>query len=445
MSMPTPATLCRVASQILAESNSDKEESPVVAYRGLQRWTRSFERVALLPSKAESPAPDAKRTYLITGGLGTLGLVLAQHMAAKAACRLILTTRSDFPNRNDWSSLSQHHDDDAKIRRTLQALNKIEETGSEVWVRTADVAEYSAMEKLVQDVQSNWGDIYGVIHLAGITGDKALRLISDLSQRDCQFQFRPKIQGSCVLHEIFRSRPLAFCVLFSSTASLLGGPGMLAYMAASCFLDSFAANCHLQGQRWVSIDWDGWVEQNDSHFVEGHSTSLDRYALPYSEALALLDRVLASDVGGPLIISSDDVVSRVTEWTAYGKKPAGELAEVSHMRPNLGSEYVAPKLPMQKQIAGIWSEILGIDQIGIYDNLFELGGNSLIGLRIVTRLKKDLNIDIPVTALFEGPTIFTLSRLIERKGAGAAENYTASRQRGELRRNRRMNAGAVNS
>ena len=88
--------------------------------------------------------------------------------------------------------------------------------------------------------------------------------------------------------------------------------------------------------------------------------------------------------------------------------------------------------------------MLGLEQVGIHDNLFELGGSSLIGLRIVARLKKELNVDIRVTALFEGPTVATLARLIEAKSAPAKEEtYISSRTRGELRRKAHRGAGVA--
>jgi acyl carrier protein len=178
--------------------------------------------------------------------------------------------------------------------------------------------------------------------------------------------------------------------------------------------------------------------------VGHHATSLDRYALRNSEALSLLDTILANQAGGQIVVSSGDICSRVDEWV-HGRKSAFQASQAQpliHNRPSLCTDYVPASDPLQKQIAAIWSEVLGIEQVGIYDNLFDLGGSSLIGLRIVARLKKDLNISIPVTALFEGPTIVTLSQLIQAKAS--PETYSVSRERGELRRNKRKAARLKN-
>jgi aryl carrier-like protein len=88
-------------------------------------------------------------------------------------------------------------------------------------------------------------------------------------------------------------------------------------------------------------------------------------------------------------------------------------------------------------VAGVWQEVLGIERVGVQDNFFELGGNSLSGLNVVSRLKKELGMDVPVVALFEGPTVRALSRLLSRKGA-EQPSYDKSRTRGEQRREKRQ-------
>lgn len=441
----TPPTIQRISAQILAEAANRTEIPPVVAYRGLRRWVRNYEpvtanshSVSLLPA---GPSP----VYLITGGLGTLGLVLAHHLSEKGPCKIVITTRSDFPEKKTWTTLLAASANGNALQQKIASLKRLEEKGTEVLIARADVADQVQMEQLLSRIEANFGPVDGVVHMAGITGDKALRLVSDLDQRDCQAQFRPKIEGSFVLRNIFRDRPPRFCVLFSSTASLLGGPGMLAYAAASCFLDTFAANCQLEGRPWTSINWDGWTAPESAHFLGDHATSLDRYALAHSEALAMFDAALGCGLGGQIVVSSGDLSSRIDEWRKVRSAKNKLDGAPVHSRPTLGTDYAPAKDPLQKKIAEIWSEVLGIEQIGIHDNLFELGGSSLMGLRIVARLKKELNIDIRVTSLFEGPTIFTLSQLIDKKTTPTtSEAYTGSRKRGEVRRNARRSVGTVN-
>ena len=436
-------TLQRISTQILEEVANPKEQLPVVAYRGQSRWTRHFEEVMVRNDQCLSPSIGARPVYLITGGLGKLGLLMARHLAGKGPCKIVLTTRSDFPAKGKWVDVSVSTATGKKVPETIKVLRSLEETGAEIIVATADVANYARMEQLFAELEADFGAVEGVIHMAGITGDKALRLVSDLSQADCQAQFRPKIDGCYVLRNILQHRAIRFCVLFSSTASFLGGPGMMAYTATSCVLDTFAANCRLEGRPWTSINWDGWISNEESHFLGDHATSLDQHAVPYAEALQLFDSALASGLG-QVVVSSGDISDRIDEWRRIRETQSMPKEDVAHVRPALGIEYAPPQTPLQKKIAGIWGDVLGLEQVGIHDNLFELGGSSLIGLRIVARLKKELNVDIRVTALFEGPTVATLARLIEAKSAPAKEEtYISSRTRGELRRKAHRGAGVA--
>lgn len=434
--------LKRISSQILAEA-ANAELLPVVAYRGLSRWTREFEEVIVRNDRSPFPQVGARPVYLITGGLGKLGLLMASHLAGKQACRIVLTTRSAFPEKEKWNCLNSSASAGTGLQEKIAVLLRLEEAGTEVMVARADVADQSCMEQLFAEIESSFGAVDGVIHMAGITGDSALRLVSDLNSADCQAQFRPKIDGCYVLRNILERRSVRFCVLFSSTASFLGGPGMLAYTAASCVLDTLAANCRLEGRPWTSINWDGWISNEESHFLRDNATSLDQHAVPYAEALRLFDSVLASGLG-QVIVSSGDVSFRIDEWRRIREMQSIPDEGTAHVRPALGTEYAPPQTPLQKTIAGIWADVLGIEQVGIHDNLFELGGSSLIGLRIIARIKKELSVDIRVTALFEGPTVATLARLIEAKSNSAKEEtYTNSRSRGELRRKAHRGAGVA--
>jgi acyl transferase domain-containing protein/acyl carrier protein len=437
------ATLQRISSQILAEAANPKELLPVVAYRGLSRWTRHFEEVTVRNDQCLLQPIGALPVYLITGGLGKLGLLMARHLAGKGPCKIVLTTRSDFPEKEKWVDVCAAATAGKEVQKKIAVLRGLEETGTEVMVARADVADQPRMEQLFAELEANFGAVDGVIHMAGITGDKALRLVSDLSQADCQAQFRPKIDGCYVLRNVLLHRPIRFCALFSSTASFLGGPGMLAYTATSCVLDTFAANCRLEGRPWTSINWDGWISNDESHFLGDHATSLDQHAVPCSEALQMFDSALASGLG-QVVVSTGDISSRIDEWRRIRDIQNMPAEGPVHIRPALGTEYAPAQTPLQKKIAGIWADVLGIEQIGIHDNLFELGGSSLIGLRIIARLKKELNIDIRVTALFEGPTVATLARLIEAKLAPVKEEtYVSSRTRGELRRKAHRGAGVA--
>lgn len=426
----------RIAGQLLAEVRN-AGQNPLVAYRGFRRWLPEYQPLpARLPGKTDSPLRE-NGVYLITGGTGALGPIIAKSFAARQRCNLVLVARSAFPSSSDWDGWLRSHPADDRTSQTIRALQEIESMGSMVTFFKADISDESAMSTVLDDILQRFGGLHGVVHLAGVTGTEALRLVTDLTAIECERQFAPKVNGCYVLGRLLENIAIDFCLLFSSTASILGGAGMTAYSAANGYLDAFALARSLDsGQKWFSINWDAWLTEASPAFMGSGKTALDRFAIPSEDAIRILHEILM-EVPGQYIVSTGDVQGRIEEATEPStekeKVPSGSHTEA---RPILSSDYAAPVTQLQKEIAAVWGEVLGVDKVGLYDNLFELGGNSLIGLRIISRLKRALDVNIPVTALFEGPTVFALSQLVGATHP-AVNDYQSSKRRGEMRRQMR--------
>jgi len=430
-----PMTLNRVATQLADEVTSETEEG-FIAYRGLRRWTPVYLPAEWPQLTSEVTSLKEGGVYLITGGLGEIGPAIGIFLARRCRCTLIFTARTPFPQPTEWNRWIQSHTDDGKITRTIQKLQQIRGLGCEIATFATDVSHESEMSTLINEIYRKFGKLNGVLHLAGITGNRALRLIPDLSTTECVQQFAPKIGGCTALGHALENRIIDFCVLFSSTASLLGGAGMTAYAAANGFLDAYAGQHKLRtGQRWITIQWDAWLTQAAPDFLGQGKTALDRFAVTEEEALSMLHRILNAGGEDLYIISKGDLEIRVREAVRYRPtdlNAAQGKPEIYHDRPGLSAEYAPPVTELQQKIAAVWGEILGIAKVGIHDNFFELGGDSLRGLRIVSKLKAILNIEIPATTLFTAPTILALSRTLSQPSAPA--DYQDSRNRGELRR-----------
>lgn len=315
-------------------------------------------------------------------------------------------------------------------------FREIEAKGSTVTLVTADISSEADMNRVFAEVRRHFGSLHGVVHLAGITGAQALRLIPDLVAEECERQFSPKINGCYVLSRLLQDVTIDFCVLFSSTASVLGGAGMTAYAAANGFLDAFAVSHYLNsGQKWFSINWDGWITDSSPAFMGSGKTGLDRFAISSEEGVGVLHRILGEEPG-QYIVSRGEIETRIQDVMELSpsRSASANGTIAAHVRPTLASDYVAPATPLQRDLAAVWAEVLGVDKVGLHDNLFELGGNSLIGLRIISKLKRTLGIDIPVIALFEGPTVFALSKILD--STAKSNDYQSSRRRGDLRRQR---------
>ncbi len=220
-----------LVDQLLAEFTSETTESPV-AYRCEYRWVQSFEPVKL--ETAPKIPFKSKGVYLITGGLGGIGLTIAEHLARSVNARLVLTGRSESPG----------------------SLPELERAGAEVLYCQADVTDEAQMRKAVALANERFGAIDGVIHAAGVAGGG---LIQRRTREMMENVLSPKTKGTLVLDRIFKDKPLDFMVLCSSIASILGGVGNADYCAANSFLDAYA-QYRFPTTKVFSINWDKWLE-----------------------------------------------------------------------------------------------------------------------------------------------------------------------------------------
>jgi NAD(P)-dependent dehydrogenase (short-subunit alcohol dehydrogenase family) len=246
-----------LADRLLGELIVETPE-PVSALRGAHRWAQHFEPIRLDRAGDVNPHLREGGVYLVTGGLGGIGLVLARHLADKVRARLILVGRSDFPAREQWEQwLTAHHEQDPCSQKIREILD-IEKRGGEVLVMSADVADPDQVRQVAARAAERFGRINGIIHSAGIPdGGMIQSRTGDLTEK----VLAPKVQGTLVLNRLFKDAHLDFFILCSSYSSILGPLGQVAYCAANAYLDSFAHyNRQAHGIFTVSIAWEVWKE-----------------------------------------------------------------------------------------------------------------------------------------------------------------------------------------
>jgi polyketide synthase 5 len=181
----------------------------------------------------------ADGSYVITGGLGGLGVFLAEKMAVAGAGRIVLSSRSE---------------PDQKVLETIELIRAI---GSDVVVECGDIAEPGTAERLVAVATVTGLPLRGVLHAAGVVEDATLANITDeLLARD----WAPKAYGAWYLHQATMNQPLDWFCSFSSGAALLGSPGQGAYAAANSWLDAFTHWRRAQGLPATSMAWGAWAE-----------------------------------------------------------------------------------------------------------------------------------------------------------------------------------------
>jgi len=391
---------------------------PVIAYRGSHRWLQVFLPLKLREAEAEKLPWRQRGVYLITGGLGGVGLTFAEHLARAVHAKLILVGRTPFPPRGEWESLAEMPDQGLKLQQQLRRLLELEQIGAEVRVITADVAEPSQIRGAVQFALEEFGVIHGVIHAAGIIGEDQVTTILDATTANCEQQFRPKITGAVALEGALRGIELDFCVLVSSLSSVLGGLGYSAYSAANAFMNAFARQLGQRNRsRWVSVDSDIWQSGQQSSYAETWA----QLPMSASEGFEAFQRALLLRGHSRVTISTGDLAHRLEQWINFapsrlpGRNDALPAAG-QYARPVMQNAYLAPSTDIERVVVSILEACLGIDQIGIHDNFFDLGGQSLIATRVVAALRDSFQVEISLRALFEKPTAAAMAKTIETIG-----------------------------
>ena len=378
-----------VASSLIAELRAGCQDA-VVAYRRGHRWVESFQ-----PLRTGADGKSRLReggVYLITGGLGRLGLILADDLVRRVRATVVLTTRS------------------APSQDRLRALQRLEAQGGRVLVEIADVADAVSMTALINSIVAQCGALDGVVHLAGLTDESSMAEVRALSPELCEAHFRPKARGLLVLTGALRGQPLDFVLLFSSLSTVLGGLRMAAYASANTFMNAAAAQSDAGGSLpLISVAWDGW---------ERDGASGDRAYVEPREGLEVLHRILAMPHPPRVIaVSSRDLEARLDRWIRL-TMPADHASQSDlpqHARPDLAAIYVAPRNGVEERVANLWKTMLGVERIGIDDNFFELGGHSLLVIQLASRLRATFDIEVGADAIFDTPTIAGLATTIERK------------------------------
>ncbi len=408
----------------LAIELTNQTSESIIAYRGLKRWIQNFEPVCVETTIEKTTRLKQGGVYLIVGGLGSLGLIIAKHLAQTCQAKLILTGRSQIPARNEWSQWLESHDERDEINQKIRQVSEIESLGSEILTFSADTANLEQMMQMLDQAETRFGQINGVIHCVATGLTETMRPIQNTNEIECEQQFQGKVYGLLVLEKVLQHKNLDFCFLVSSLASVSGGVGHAAYSASNLFMDTYISQHNqVNPNSWMSVNWDGRVssitQENDSMSLFKMRPEL---TMTSKDDVAVFEAILSHpEKLDRVIISTRNLLARIPQWTgnqlADNKQNNSTTVNLSsfHSRPKLTTTYVTPHNQIEKTIVSIWQKILGIDQIGIHDNFFELGGDSLSGVTFINQFRKQMGQNIAVALMFEMPTIAELANHLNRK------------------------------
>ncbi|CDZ78479.1 Polyketide synthase PksJ [Legionella massiliensis] len=355
-----------------------------IAYRAENRWIRVLDPCSDYLESLNSPRIKTKGVYLITGGLGGIGLSLAQHLATNYQANIILLS----PNL-----LSLEQDEKLKL------LADIRSKAESLTIEQASVENKSRIRGIVKSILEKFGRLDGVIHAAGLAGGGVAQL-KTLDEYNRVLE--PKLQGTETILKALYDVPLDFIVFLSSTTSILGYPGQIDYCSANRVLDAFAnTNPFKHPVFCVSMNWQAWRDVGMAAESETKLFSLNESnSYTAREAVILFEKIVNSDLN-QVIISKSDPNKLHISINSLAKDPLPSI------------ESSVDDNGITSLVLQIWRDILGINDIGLDDDFYELGGHSLLAITLLAKIKKQFNTKIPTAALFEAKTIRSLSELIQ--------------------------------
>ena len=407
--------------QSIIDGSRRQADNRVVAFRRKRRWLQTFEPITLNPAENEIPAQLRKQgVYLITGGLGGVGLVMANYLARTVSARLVLTSRTPLPEPVQWDAYLAEHDNSDKPRRIIAQLRHLESLGAEVLVKAVDTNDPAGMQALVDESIARFGRINAVIHAAGVVSGDSMRIMQSLSFDDCERQFAPKVYGLSLLRQLFEDHPLDFVMPVSSLSAVLGGLGFAAYSAANQFMDSFCQQQSESGETpWISVNWDGWLfDEIGDDGVAGNNAgdaAAGAFYMTAEEGSRVFGEILDSQALPQLVISSGDLGQRLTQWVYAlpSESSAADGDDDRYERPELSSEFAEAETETQLRLSEIWMNLFKLSEIGVQDNFFELGGHSLLAVQAVASIRDKFDVNLSIEKFLELGTIDRMAAHID--------------------------------
>lgn len=451
--------------RVLLELGSPRGEAEVV-YRNGDRLVPAFARANPMQQPTRESAVERGGVYLVTGGLGGVGVELARRLIQNYAARLVLVGRTPLPAKSEWPV---HLDQKTTLARRIRNYQRLEETGGEFMYAVADVCDPVALQKAVAQANARWDKpLAGIFHLAGEGNlehhwaEMDSHRITVETRQQFEMMFAPKVYGTWTLCQLLKDHPQATMVSFSSVNALFGGGTFSAYSAANSFLDGcmFHRREHAHPRTWC-VNWTMWDElgmsEGNPRYARDVARTMGYHILTREQGLNSLMAVLHRDPAH-VIVGLDDSIQHVRRFVdgqsqtmqqlaayytlrsdarsarwpelrdRFGVPVACEFLQVPRMPltvegqidraalPALVSKHAkssaapsAPQTEAERKIAAIWQELLHVDKVSTQDNFFDLGGDSLLLVQFHNRLQAAFGRDLPVVEMFKYPTINALA------------------------------------
>jgi acyl transferase domain-containing protein/acyl carrier protein len=404
-------TATRICDHILTDDSEDQ-----IAIRGRTTFVpRLRPSTSLTPAFPTKLTPNA--TYVVTGGTGSLGRIVAMYLAERGARHIALLSRSEVPPRDQWPLLA----DDHRHHATVNTIQKIEQLGARVSTASVDITDTEQVKSwLTNHIRDGGQPVRGIVHAAGSVDD---RLLVNMTESDFTAVMAPKVGGARALHNTFHGDDLQFFVMFGSAGSVIASPGQGNYAAANAFLDAFAHYRQAQRLPAITIGWGPWsVGMVEELKLEKIYAQRAIDLITPAAGTRILDRLINQKTPNVIAINADWTRARRAGFGGRLPPMFSELgaAETSLDPTDSGSSIIdvlsgcpeANRLDVVvshvQQIAAAVFE-LAVDDIGPDDALDDVGLDSLMAMEFRLRVNAMFGIDLPLLELLKGMSVESLA------------------------------------
>ncbi|MBS0180170.1 MAG: SDR family NAD(P)-dependent oxidoreductase [Nitrospira sp.] len=404
-----PPFVDRWGARLVAEA-SVADLDYVVAYRGPHRWVRAFEPLRLAAADEQCCVLRKRAVCLITGGLGGVGLRIAEQLVRSRHARVMLVGRS-VPT--------------AEQRQMVAGLERL---GGEVSICQADVADAAQMQMAIAETRKRFGGIHAVIHAAGVPGGGLLALKTPQSVRE---EFRAKVQGAAVLDNLLREEPLDLFLCCSSLTAVVGGVGQSTYCAANAYLDALAHAARRAGRRMLSVNFDRWRHVGMAIKAEAVLRTLgadesELDGMNEEESAEVLRRLMHGVELAQVVQSIRDLPAVIATASKPTALALAHRSRQDHATAAVSCLSTIPDGPeeLEQQLEGLWRQVLGVELIGRDQDFFQAGGESLAALQILNRVQELYRLELSLRDFFSSPTVSGLAALIRAAQVSGAREDT---------------------
>ena len=391
---------------LLAEIDCPTAEDQI-AFRDCRRYVPRLIRSFLPQSKQKLLRENG--TYLITGGLGTLGFKVAQWMVDEGIKYLVLIGRSSIP------------------QTTRLRLKKLQQNGTKILTIQANVSSEADMTKAFENIPASWPPLRGVIHTAGVLRDELLKEHSWDSF--CQVT-RPKIAGAWILHSLTKNRELDFFVCFSSATSLLGSRGQGSYAAANIFMDTLAHYRRQQGLPGLSINWGPWTDSGMASDKMSWFARLGIKGLSEDVAIESMASLIQERAVQKAVIDIDWFIFKSWYETIHpfplldkipvesqspSKLDVSQQSEILRQLENASEDNRVSLLQTYLQNCIARTMTLEPSKINISTHISNLGMDSLMTFELLNKLRNELAIEIDIMTFVNNATLTNIATKLNQQ------------------------------